>query len=504
MPPLIAPSWSTYQSNIFDFIADPNAGNALVTAMAGSGKTTTIVEAIKHTPPDASTLFVAFNKRIADELGSRLPIFAQCRTLNSLGYSVVRENAKVTLDQYKTGTILGTYFNMGDRDERNAYMDMRPAVSRCVSSLKNSGTRETEAKFLAASVMSFIDNFSIDLSETEPEIVAKFAADTFLAGLDGSIIDFDDQVHWPLFNNWAIPTYDFVFVDECQDLNPVQIAFVERLAAGGRLIAVGDIKQAIYGFRGADPEALHKLQATFNATTLPLPITYRCPSAITRFAQLYVPGIEAAKQGGKAEAVKPDQFLPQPGDMVLCRFTAPLVEHCMELLSRGIKANVLGREIGTELANIIKKVDRGRNLPIDEFIRRLLAWRTTQLDKAGDNQGKRDSIADRVRAINYMIQPNTRDAAQLAATIADIFGEDRAGVTLSTVHKAKGLEAPTVWILKPRCLPYLERAKSAWQREQEQNLFYVAVTRAMERLVFVDDWDTDFGADLCRRVNAGV
>lgn len=58
------------------------------------------------------------------------------------------------------------------------------------------------------------------------------------------------------------------------------------------------------------------------------------------------------------------------------------------------------------------------------------------------------------------------------------------GIVLSTIHKAKGLEATKVFILCPELLPH-PMAKSAWQQDQEANLKYVAITRAREHLVYV-------------------
>ena len=64
-------------------------------------------------------------------------------------------------------------------------------------------------------------------------------------------------------------------------------------------------------------------------------------------------------------------------------------------------------------------------------------------------------------------------------------GESRGRVTLSTIHKVKGLEFPTVFLLDWHLLPS-RFAKAAWQRTQEKNLQYVAITRAMERLVYIN------------------
>ena len=60
----------------------------------------------------------------------------------------------------------------------------------------------------------------------------------------------------------------------------------------------------------------------------------------------------------------------------------------------------------------------------------------------------------------------------------------RAPVELSTIHRAKGLEKPRVFILDAERLPR-ERGGRGGQARQEENLSYVAITRAAEELIFV-------------------
>jgi hypothetical protein len=77
--------WSPLQQDIFDFVQSGH-GNAIVEAVAGSGKSTTIVEALKRVK--GSSIFLAFNKSIADELKSR---GVNARTFHSLTYTPVTQ-----------------------------------------------------------------------------------------------------------------------------------------------------------------------------------------------------------------------------------------------------------------------------------------------------------------------------------------------------------------------------------------------------------------------------
>jgi ATP-dependent exoDNAse (exonuclease V) beta subunit len=79
---------------------------------------------------------------------------------------------------------------------------------------------------------------------------------------------------------------------------------------------------------------------------------------------------------------------------------------------------------------------------------------------------------------------NTKD--ELIKKIEDVFSDSKKeGISLSTIHKAKGLESTNVYIACPSLMPS-KSAKQQWEKEQEHNLMYVAFTRAKEKLIFLD------------------
>ena len=82
---------SIYQEAIFDFIQN-GTGNCVIDAVAGSGKTSTIVKALKMIPSDKKVIFVAFNKSIVNELISRVPKNVEVKTMHSFGFGAVRYN----------------------------------------------------------------------------------------------------------------------------------------------------------------------------------------------------------------------------------------------------------------------------------------------------------------------------------------------------------------------------------------------------------------------------
>jgi DNA helicase-2/ATP-dependent DNA helicase PcrA len=169
------------------------------------------------------------------------------------------------------------------------------------------------------------------------------------------LYDYTDMIYAPLAADLSpAQRFDMVCIDEAQDLSPMQLEFILGLSClGGRLLFVGDPKQAIYGFAGADTRAMSRIVERTQATVLPLSVTYRCPQKHVRLAKRFAPAIQAAPGAveGRVTAI-PEGALCRyvtPGDLVLCRINAPLVEACLRLIQQRVPAQVLGRDIAGQL-----------------------------------------------------------------------------------------------------------------------------------------------------------
>lgn len=256
--------------------------------------------------------------------------------------------------------------------------------------------------------------------------------------------------------------------------------------------------QAIYGFAGADAESIPRLERELGATSrecihLPLTVTRRCGKAIVAEAQQYVPDFEAHESNGPGrilqERLGTYRRQVEDGDMILCRCNAPLVSECFKFLRDGRKATIQGRDIGQGLISTVKKL-KASSIP--DLLTKLSAWEEHQVKLENAKKNPSDSriqgIQDRVDCITcFAEESQTVDA--LIEKIEKIFTDQKTqGVKLSSVHRAKGLEAVRVFLLllKDAPMPH-PMAKTAWAREQERNLVYVAITRAIEELVYVQD-----------------
>ncbi len=506
---------SKYQQNIFTFVT-AGRGHGLIDAVPGSGKTTTLVEAAKLLPASCNAIFLAFNKHIATELNNRLKAQGspmQAMTIHSLGLQALRAlPVKVMIDDKKYRNLCKDYLISKQSYDYQLAQHLQKLVSMAQLTLS-----ETDEE----SLLALVTHFDIDLSRKDKEwpIVWQGVAQILEKGVQQAMmfgtIDFNDMVWLPIVLELTPAKCDWMFVDECQDLNQAQLELVVRSVNGsGRLLFVGDKRQSLYGFAGADTQSVQNIVKRTGATVLPLSICYRCPKSHVDLCASIFKGIEAAPAAsdGIIDHVKPNELEMhvKPGDLVLCRTTAPLVETCLSLLRSGVRAKVRGRDIGKSFVDLLKKLQKQiPSLSIDTLSKELEEYRHQQMVFIGlseDAEMKLASMHDRVDTMQALLEAycashvdpqlsqgwgvlpghNVRSFDGFCNYI-DGFFSDELGPTviLSTVHKAKGLEESRVFILKPELMPF-PKAKLGWQMEQELNIKYVAFSRSKAELYFVD------------------
>lgn len=480
--------------------------NCVVEAVAGSGKTTTIVQGLEHCPKvlktdwmgvetltDPKVLFVAFNKHIAEELARRVPKYVTASTLNSVGWSICRQNSPgVQMDVKKTENILRTIFSTDNDDERKIFYAIKNQVSKMVGLLKALmifTEIEANQQFIAIA-----DKYDVEIPELKEVDFQETVISIWKRAITNvKYMDFDDQIHAPVYHNWAFPEYDWVFGDEAQDWSPVQIELVRRLGHHGRIVAVGDRHQSIYGFRGADPDAIPNIIRDLDATVLPLSICYRCPDSVIAQAREIVPHIENPennpKGAGVVKTVTTEDFESQirDGDYVLCRTTAPLVKRCLRQIRLGKKATVKGKDIGAGLVNLLTSLAKSDRTSVGDFLESLAQYRASQIEKltkAGREQ-EASNVEDRCDTLEVLaIECNT--TGEIARRIDQVFSDTATtGIIFMTGHRCKGLEAKRIFFLRPDLCPH-PKSKKEWQVIQESNLRYVIITRSMAEFYYVN------------------
>lgn len=483
---------SPYQQALFDFISS-GRGSAIVEAVAGSGKTTTIVKALDLIPLHRNVCFLAFNKSIADELKSRVPSNVVASTFHSAGFRAwASRNRGVRLDDRKVNKIIYDLFS----DHKDLYKKYASYIIKMVSLAKQRGIgclvpdSVTEWQSLA-------NHFEVDLERVDDYEVDEIEAIHYCSRVLGDsietsdhVIDYNDMIYMPILADLPLYKYNYVFIDEAQDTNNVRREIASRmLFPDSRLIAVGDTHQAIYGFTGADSDSMQLIQNAFNCKIFPLSISYRCSKSIVTKAKEIVPEIEFNESSpeGSVETVKYKKELFSSNDVILCRNTAPIISLAYDLISDGVGCKVLGTEIGRGLCSLIEKLEP---TDIDDLYDKLSQYEQKEVTyfMKKDMEERAQTVRDKVTCIetiarNLKLSNNTIEA--LMIEINNLFSDQTKGIlTLSTVHKAKGLEWDRVFIYKPELMPS-RYARQDWQKLQEQNLIYVAITRAKMNLFYI-------------------
>lgn len=474
---------SAYQEAIFEFVKN-GKGNALVEAVAGSGKTTTIVQALQFTPKNDKVAFVAFNVAIANELKDRAPDHVQVSTLHSLGLKNITAwlGTKPKVDDNKVFNILESVLDLYDRTSED--WDLVSPLKKMVSLAKATLVDPKDPVALD----EMCDKYGIELNGYELKLFSLLPIILEKCKRLTGLVDFGDMIFLPVVLNIGCEQFDMLMIDEGQDLNAAQIQLMlKSIKPDGRVIAVADRNQSIYGFRGVDTQAVPNLIEALNAKTLPLSITYRCPKTHVELAQTLVPEIEAAPRAkeGSIDYLPMISALPlmKSGDMVLCRTNAPLVEVAFALIRSGQKAVMRGRDIGKGLIVLVEKM---RAKGINDFWTRLRSYEAREtakllrLEKTGLLQALQDKL-DTVVAIGE----DVTTVEELVRKIEDLFSDQIEGVVCSSVHRAKGLEASRVFIVRSDLMPH-PMAQKPWEQIQEKNIQYVAFTRAQEELIFVE------------------
>lgn len=489
---------SSYQAAIFDWILF-GEGDAVVSAVAGSGKTTTLVQAAKLLRDEA--LFLAFNKHITEELGRRLagtPMRA--KTIHSIGMGCLTARlsggARVQIDERKYRKIVREL--VWREVVRQAGPDQQKATD-ALFKVANFARLTLTPPSDSAALSAMMDHYNVECEPYLRPLVIAAVPSVLRAGEQLAerehLIDFTDMVWLPAVWHLQPPQTPWVFCDEAQDLNRAQLELVMRCRApGGRMLFVGDPRQSIMGFAGADSDSFWNIQRRTGAKLLPLSICYRCPSSHLELAREIVPEIEARPDapagdlGDVLAGALADEL--RGGDMILCRLTAPLIRQCIELIQRRVPAKVRGRDIGKQLCDLARAVPLMTGYTgFADFGQWLALYESDQIAKLQQREGTEgqvESLIDRAEAVRVCWQSfGAATLDELCAQIDALFDDGQPQVLLSTVHRAKGLENERVFILKPEKLPLVWPKQQPWQAEQEDNLRYVALTRAKQALYFV-------------------
>ena len=460
--------------------AKTTQANLLISALAGAAKTSTLVlmaNALQGKP----ILSLAFNKRIAEEMKTRLPPWCECLTLNSLGHRVWSKaigKSRMIVDTEKGAKLLKEYIAaIKNQTKKDIFHDAYGELLKLYRLAKSAGyipaTHSNHSKSLTP------DFFEIQDEEIPLEF--KLCIDSMLNSsikqAYGAIIDYDDQLYMPTLFGGTFPSYPIIMVDEAQDLSPLNHEMINKLVGTrNRIIAVGDPNQAIYGFRGAQASGMESMEERFNMTRLPLTISFRCPKEVIRNVHWLVPDMSWpswAEEGLVRTHHTWDTSTIPDGAAVICRNNSPLFWLAFQLIKQGRGVKLIGADIGPQLVRVLKKFG-DENTPQKVVFEKIEEWVKEQSKRVKS----KTTLEDKAECLRiFASQGNT--LYQIIFYAEKVLKQD-GPIELMSGHKAKGLEYDIVFHLDPfRCRP------REGENDQENNVKYVIDTRAKKELHYI-------------------
>lgn len=495
-------NWSNYQKDIFEEVVN-GVHNIVVEAVPGSGKTTTMTEAIKmylSKYPYNSITALSFTKHIATVLTEKIDHAMQdvgvkntvnSRTVNSLGHSILYknkpENAKrIKLETRKYSTIIKQ--TLGKMQRKSLSKDDAEQQWDTVKNLVN---------FARLHIVDCADLFQLNelagkigkpIVDNDLHIVSAVLREGIKRWENYGECDFTDQLWLPHVLDMTSFRADIIFVDEAQDLSPAALSLI--IKSGKRFIFVGDKSQSIFGFAGADTSSMDNIVKTVDAKTMPLSVTYRCPESHVELLKNLNPSIEAAQGASYGEVVFDDasEISPKAGDLVMCRINKPLIKMFFDLLKDGQAAVMKGRDTAKQLVSHIKKVREIYGDTYEDLVGNMnlyLIDETKRTDNWKDNKYHLARIKDLNDSVQAVYEGKKRSGFdQMIDDIYFMFENKGNCVTLSSVHRAKGDEANRTFLIDYYLYSYFQgRAPSVEAANQEFNVEYVALSRSKDVMV---------------------
>lgn len=305
----------------------------LVNAYAGTGKTSTLIEFCKKRK-EKKILYLAYNNSMVKEAEKKFKLLSNVsvKTIHSLAYAEYGIQNKERLGNL-TSKDIQEYFN-----DENALFN----ASFTISLLKDfCNSADTMREFCEKIVLK---NKKLDkeyLVHKLKELWNKITSKESKIAYPHDFYLKEYQLNKPKLD------YDFILVDEAQDINECVIDIVLKQKA--KKVFIGDTYQSIYAFRGA-VDSLTKLSELENSITLFLTQSFRCPLSIANIANFYLLALGSKKQfiGTKKEKQEKTNVLA-----LLARNNATLFDYAVENLDKKIAKEIKKLSVNPKEAEFI-------------------------------------------------------------------------------------------------------------------------------------------------------
>ena len=456
-------------------------------SLAGTGKTTMARLIDKQNRSRRNILYLTFAKRNCDEArepdengDAKFSSTTEIYTINGAGHRVWGKTARggLVVNTKKTFNILGAVVeSLSTKGERNEAWEDSSLIINSVGRAKHLGYIPDGVDSRYPRLIepdAFFSGLEEAPSEFAQELIDEVLRRSIEAAFEGGI-DYDDQIYMPTLFGGAFPNFDDIIGDEWQDFSPINHEMLSRyIGKGARPIAIGDPWQSIYAFRGAVQEGMAKTKERYKMTEADLSVSFRCPSEIVKAVHWRVPNLKWSREGGLARKI---DLLDLDGidddACIICRNNAPLFSLALRLLRSGRSVSVAGTDIGARTIKIMNKLGP-ETMRQDQVLEAIEYW-------LGQKLAVQSTTASDMADCMRVFASFGKTLGQ-ATGYAEYLFKQMGAITLTTGHKAKGLEWEKVYHLDP----FLIRTD---KEEQEKNLKYVITTRSKDKLYEIESKD---------------
>ena len=463
------------QQTIIDVAKQSN--HIVIEAFAGAAKTSTcimIAEAVVK-----PSLYVAFNKSIADEAARRFPSHVICQTMHSLAYRSIIKFPTSPLGKKLQGFYVYDEVKCSAMPKEAEFAFKGKVVEAiklwCQSASHNLVKFLTEGEQPLAKEDSFLLKAIVQYwnDQIDPSSAVHMTHDTYLKMF---------QLSKPIFD-WEV-----IYLDEAQDSNPVTLDIVMRQRQA-QIIIVGDKYQAIYEWRGA-VNAIEAVPEHFKRMFLTE--SWRFTSTIAEMATKLT-----ALAGNTKEIIgngTENKDSSKETTAILVRRNATIIEYLLRFAEQGEKVEVLA-----DMQDLFKKLYHIAALAAGErpkypamellqfkdyaALQEAAGYKVKEGKWTFDSEASQADIKSLVDLTNKFAKSGGvhRNITLCKSAIADKV--DRVSTTIATIHKSKGLEYDNVTLAEDTfVIKEGQTIKEALETNQTLNLLYVGITRCKSNL----------------------
>jgi superfamily I DNA/RNA helicase len=470
----------------------------LLKALAGCGKTTSLIAFATKRKNEGRILYLAYNKSMANEAVAKFKKLnhVDVRTMHSLAYKECGKQFRERLGTLRANDMLPFL----DNQEQEAYFKAN-AIITLLKKFCASAQTMNEFVLSAGRDYRFLREF-----EGVAHIAITMLPKIWHYAQVDKRLPFEHDFYLKLYqlNQPSLDQYEYVLIDEAQDITPCMTDIV--LSQKHKKVFVGDAYQQIYGWRGAS-SALRKLEGRDNVAISWLTESWRCSQEIADTANVFLRALGCPKSLKGRDGKRVDNSLA-----FICRRTATAFLFCLEAIEANpsIKLSFVGgmKNYNVSLMLDVNKLmcwdpDSGRNKPeiYDKLISSFKNWTSFKqyIDEA--DEGDLRSIIRSISVIKHRLHSGTNafppkktpdgirppSLYEFFQGVENRIDDKCANVVISTAHRSKGLEWDEAVIADDffnmsetieQCAAQKEGGERIEVDSEELNLLYVATTRA--------------------------